>query len=104
MDKTIEIQTPTPGRVVLYSPTQDSPTFTAVAGGVMESVRHRQGYLPATVIHHDGSGQVALAVAGVPGTYTARYGERSPGVPAPGCWCYPEMRREFTAVQACLSA
>lgn len=89
-----EIQTPTPGRVVLYAPDR--------------SENYEEGYdepalqvLPAIVLLHDGAGRVRLHVLGIAGVIYARWGEvpGSPGEPPVGCWCYPAMSRSTVSVE-----
>lgn len=94
----IKIQTPTPGRVVLYAP--DKMSDDVIAGCETGIEAPDLQILPATVLKHDGDGRVRLTVAGLSGVYTAAHGEVQPGVPPVGRWCYPSMVREETDVEA----
>jgi hypothetical protein len=89
-----QIQIPTPGRVVLYAPVIELDAVKALLEPGVEEHARAQGYLPATVIRHEGEGRVLLDVHGLSGTYVSRYQEAAPGVPAPGSWCYPPIVRE----------
>lgn len=91
------IQTPTPGRVVMYAPNKMLNEVMAQAMAGIDNPDLQ--LLPATVLHHDGAGQVRLVVAGLSGVYTARHGEVQPGEPPVGHWCYPPMVREETVVE-----
>jgi hypothetical protein len=93
---TTEIQRPTAGRVVLYSPSKQAEGVRAVAQPGVEDPALQ--VFPATVLRHEGGGRVRLVVAGFTGIFTAAWGEVQPGEPAVGHWCYPPMTRETIEV------
>lgn len=84
--KTIEIQAPTPGRVVLFN------VADADASGnpdyVVPAVVHQvvDGDLVLLWAVYRGGDPIRALGGGLP---AARYKEKRPGVPALDCWCYP---------------
>lgn len=99
--KTKTIPTPTPGRVVLIAltATQIRPAIVYLVGDPGDRILTQIQGPPLRCDHHEG-----LAYSDVTNcAENVRYGERAPGVPAPGRWCYPPMTRLEIEVEDLLS-
>jgi hypothetical protein len=95
--ETKDVQVPTIGRVVLFHATHLTHRENDVkAATVYAAMWADDDQAQLTVTSDTGQTLIDPATGVLP---MARYGESSPGVPAPGCWCWPIMSaKKFPAV------
>ena len=95
MQPTKTIQTPTPGRVVLFRTSIEynlTHNLNLIVDGLDQEV------VPAIVMRHYGEGRVQLAPLGYNALFTARHGSDSDGIPLMACWCYPPRSEKTVEV------